>query len=185
MPDEKDVVSNSYRCYTCNKTGHLRKDCPDHDKNSNLNLNFMVIPPLTENLLTSYDLKSHWILDSGATEHICGSASLISMGSLATLPSPEKLTVGNGQILQAVQSGSVYFNDVSLSGVLLCEQCPVNIISEGKLLEKGLSINKSSKHGCMIKKGKKVIMTAKLQNKLLFVDQALLSSELADIRRFR
>ena len=198
LPDKK---GRDRRCFSCNKTGHLQRDCPDKllkSKNkakenerknaaevANLNLNFMMMTPLTSNLFASFDFKSHWILDSGATEHVCSSSSLMSLGTLSTLTTPAKLTVGNGQVLQAMQMGTVYFNDVSLSGVLVCEQCPVNIISEGKLLEKGLSISKNAQTGCVIKKGKKIIMTAKLQNKLLFVDKALLSSELAEIRRCR
>ena len=61
----------------------------------------------------------------------------------------------------------------------------VNIVSEGRLLEKGLTITKTSKDGCLIKQGKNVIMTARIQNKLTFVDRALNSSGLADLRRFR
>jgi hypothetical protein len=69
--------------------------------------------------------------------------------------------------------------------VLVCEQCPVNIISEGKLIEKGLVITKSAEQGCLIKKGNDVIMTAKIQNKLMFIDRAMLSSTLSDIRQIR
>jgi hypothetical protein len=189
------------KCYSCNKTGHLRKDCPDKNSKSkskanenkkkndnevsNLNLNFMMISPVSASVYASFDLKSHWILDSGATEHICSSTALVSAGSLSALTPPAHLTVGNGQVLHASQQGTVHFNDVSFSGVLVCEQCPVNIISEGKLLEKGLTINKTLTGGCQIKSGKKVIMTAKLQNKLMFVDKAMLSTTLADVRRFR
>jgi hypothetical protein len=136
-------------------------------------------------MFASFDLKSHWILDSGATEHICSSAMLVTQGTLVNLSVPAQLTVGNGQVLQASQSGTVHFNDVSLSGVLLCEQCPVNIISEGKLLEKGLTITKSAQQGCLIMQGKNVIMTARIQNKLMFVDKAVLCSALTDVRRIR
>jgi hypothetical protein len=145
----------------------------------------MMISPVSASLFASFDLKSQWILDSGATEHICSSAQLVTQGTLATLSVPSQLTVGNGQVLVASQSGTVHFNDVSLSGVLVCEQCPVNIISEGKLLEKGLTITKSALHGCLIMQGKNVIMTARIQNKLMFVDKAVLSSDLIDVRRIR
>ena len=102
-----------------------------------------------------------------------------------TLSVPVQMTVGNGQVLQATQSCTVKFNDVTISGVLVCEQCPVNIISEGKLIEKGLIITKSAKEGCLIKKGNDVIMTAKIQNKLMFIERAMLSSTLSDIRQIR
>jgi hypothetical protein len=189
------------KCYTCNKVGHLRQNCPlknDKSKNraqenqrnntnavQNLSLNFMMISPVCASMFASFDLKSHWILDSGATEHICSSAMLVTQGTLVNLSVPAQLTVGNGQVLQASQSGTVHFNDVSLSGVLLCEQCPVNIISEGKLLEKGLTITKSAQQGCLIMQGKNVIMTARIQNKLMFVDKAVLCSALTDVRRIR
>ena len=152
---------------------------------SNLSLNFMMISPVSASLFSSFNLKTEWILDSGATEHICASANWISAGTLKTLSTPAQLTVGNGQVLQAEKSGTVHFNDVSLSDVLVCEQCPVNIVSEGRLLEKGLTITKTSKDGCLIKQGKNVIMTARIQNKLMFVNKALNSSVLADLRRFR
>ena len=189
------------KCYTCNKVGHLRQNCPmknDQSKNraqenqrnnanaiNNLSLNFMMMSPVTANLFTSFNLKSEWILDSGATEHICSSADWVTNGTLYTLIAPTQLTVGNGQVLQAAKAGTVHFNDVSLSGVLVCEQCPVNIISEGKLLEKGLTISKSALKGCLIMQGKNVIMTARIQNKLMFVDKAVQSSNLVDVRRIR
>jgi hypothetical protein len=189
------------KCYSCNKVGHLRQNCPlknaqskdkaranqrnNADAIHNLSLNFMMMSPVAASLFASFDLKSHWILDSGATEHISSSAKLVTQGTLATLSVPAQLTVGNGQVLQASQCGTVHFNDVSLSGVLVCEQCPVNIISEGKLLEKGLTIIKSAQQGCLIMQGKNVIMTARIQNKLMFVDKAVLSSDLIDIRRIR
>ena len=189
------------KCFGCNKVGHLRQNCPLKNVQSkdkaranqrnndaavnNLSLNFMMISPVSASLFASFDLKSQWILDSGATEHICSSAQLVTQGTLATLSVPSQLTVGNGQVLVASQSGTVHFNDVSLSGVLVCEQCPVNIISEGKLLEKGLTITKSALHGCLIMQGKNVIMTARIQNKLMFVDKAVLSSDLIDVRRIR
>jgi hypothetical protein len=189
------------KCYSCNKVGHLRQNCPlknDQSKDkakanqrnnaneiNNLSLNFMMISPVSASLFASFDLKSQWILDSGATEHICSSAKLVTQGTLATLSVPAQLTVGNGQVLQASQSGTVHFNDVSLSGVLVCEQCPVNIISEGKLIEKGLTITKSAQQGCQIMQGENVIMTARIQNKLMFVDKAVLSSDLIDVRRIK
>jgi hypothetical protein len=189
------------KCYSCNKVGHLRQNCPlknDQSKDkakanqrnnaneiNNLSLNFMMISPVSASLFASFDLKSQWILDSGATEHICSSAKLVTQGTLATLSVPTQLTVGNGQVLQASQSGTVHFNDVSLSGVLVCEQCPVNIISEGKLIEKGLTITKSAQQGCQIMQGENVIMTARIQNKLMFVDKAVLSSDLIDVRRIK
>ena len=195
------VPSNTYLCHTCNKPGHFRKDCPvknnfskdkakDNAKKnasaiSNLSLNFMMMSPLTANLFTTYDLKAEWIMDGGATEHLCNNEKWVTNGTLKTLSTPALLTVGNGQVLQAAKSGTVHFNDVSLSDVLVCDQCPVNIISEGKLLEKGLTITKTLKDGCLVKSGKNVIMSARMQNKLMFVDKAMLSSNLSAIRRFR
>jgi hypothetical protein len=195
------VPSNTYLCHTCHKPGHFRKDCPVKNSSSkdkardnakknasaiaNLSLNFMMISPLTANLFTTFDLKAEWIMDGGATEHLCNTESWVTNGTLKTLPTPALLTVGNGQVLKAAKSGTVHFNDVSLSDVLICEQCPVNIISEGKLLKKGLTITKTLKDGCLVKSGKNVIMSARMQNKLMFVDKAMLSSNLTAIRRFR
>ena len=205
VPESKHVhaavPSNTYLCHTCHKPGHFRKDCPvknnvskdkarDNAKKnasaiSNLSLNFMMMSPLTANLFTTFDLKTEWIMDGGATEHLCNTESWVTSGTLKTLSTPALLTVGNGQVLKAAKSGTVHFNDVSLSDVLICEECPINIISEGKLLEKGLTITKTLKDGCLVKSGKNVIMSARMQNKLMFVDKAMLSSNLTAIRRFR
>jgi len=189
------------KCYSCNKVGHLRQNCPlknDQSKNrarenqqnnanaiNNLSLNFMMMSPMSSSVFASIDLKTIWIMDSGSTEHLTKSAKNAIDGTLMTLSVPVQMTVGNGQILQATQSCTVKFNDVTISGVLVCEQCPVNIISEGKLIEKGLVITKSAEQGCLIKKGNDVIMTAKIQNKLMFIDRAMLSSTLSDIRQIR
>ena len=189
------------KCYGCNKVGHLRQHCPLKNAQSkdkaranqrnndaavnNLSLNFMMMSPMSSSVFASFDLKTIWIMDSGSTEHLTKSAKNAIEGTLMTLSVPVQMTVGNGQVLQATQSCTVKFNDVTISGVLVCEQCPVNIISEGKLIEKGLIITKSAKEGCLVKKGNDVIMTAKIQNKLMFIDRAMLSSTLSDIRQIR
>ena len=195
------VKKDDRKCYGCNKVGHLRQNCPRKNAQSkdkakanqrnndvavnNLSLNFMMMSPMSSSVFASIDLRTIWIMDSGSTEHLTKSAKNAIEGTLMTLSVPVQMTVGNGQVLQATQSCTVKFNDVTISGVLVCEQCPVNIISEGKLIEKGLIITKSAKEGCLIKKGNDVIMTAKIQNKLMFIDRAMLSSTLSDIRQIR
>ena len=51
---------------------------------ANLSLNFMMISPLTANLFTTFDLKAEWIMDGGATEHLCNTESWVTNGTLKT-----------------------------------------------------------------------------------------------------
>jgi hypothetical protein len=63
---------------------------------------------------------------------------------------------------------------VKVTNVFLCQECPVNILSESRLMLAGLDISKSAQdHSAKLSKNGKVLMTAALKNGLFVIDKAL------------
>ena len=65
------------KCFYCNKDGHWKRNCPKYlaelrEKKATSKYDLLII----ESLLVEDD-KSAWIIDSGATNHVCSSLQLL------------------------------------------------------------------------------------------------------------
>ena len=114
------------KCHHCGKIGHIKRDCwelmkkPEkstpswNGKNRSKMQNACIaeqeeekeeiISLVAENVLTA-NRKSNWIVDSGATCHMCNKEELFS--ELSSLEIPQDITVGNGYSVQAIGKGTV------------------------------------------------------------------------------
>ena len=52
----------------------------------------------------------------------------------------------NDHVMSPTHSGSVMVGGIKISNVFLCQECPVNILSESRLMLAGVGISKKS-HG--------------------------------------
>ena len=68
------------------------------------------------------------------------------MGILDTAPVDESVvfTVGNSNFMRPSSVGSKVLGDIRVRNVYVCEECPVNILSESCLLSQGVDIEKKS-----------------------------------------
>ncbi|KAK9758022.1 hypothetical protein RND81_01G201300 [Saponaria officinalis] len=77
-------------------------------------------------------MQNSWILDSGATDHMCANKSLFSR--LACIPNPYTISLPNGQIVTIDSVGIVPINsDITLSDVLYVPCFKFNLLSVAKL----------------------------------------------------
>ena len=115
---------------------------------------------------------ARWLLDGGSSEHIARSKDRFIEGSLVLLKTRIILMVGNGQNLIATHDGNVQFNNVVVKGVLFCQECPVDVLSEGKFLELDCTIQKNCKDALFVTKGDQAIFKAEPVQRLMFLSHA-------------
>ena len=119
----------------------------------------------------SNDGPARWLLDGGSSEHIARSKDRFIEGSLVLLKTRIILMVGNGQNLIATHSGDVQFNNVVVQGILFCQECPIDVLSEGKFLELGCTIQKN-KDALFVTKENQAIFKAEPAQRLMFLSHA-------------
>jgi hypothetical protein len=84
--------------------------------------------------------------------------------------------VGNGQNLIATHDGDVKFNNVIVKGVLFCQECPIDVLSEGKFLELGCTIQKN-KDALFVTKENQAVFKAEPIHRLMFLSHAATSDQ--------
>lgn len=170
------------KCFCCGSLEHCIKDCPKKNefakfqaalqtKGSTMavNCNFVFMP----HLMAVKPKSSVWMMDGGSSEHITHNDHLLT--KRLTLSVPLVLMVGNGQTLVAKTSGTLMLNDVAINNVLLCKECPMNILSEGRLLELGCEISKSATMAVISRNGIAMLKASPV-GRLMFVNQAYSNS---------
>ena len=145
------VNKKKLRCHFCNKIGHFKRDCAefakvkdqskpvqtqkktkvgafkltitadnaDNENSSDSESTGVVVQHVLSACFNGHD---QWILDSGATCHMCNNTA--SFDDLQPLPKSLNVTLGDGRNVQAVGQGSVVFNEfVAGQGKLYATQC--------------------------------------------------------------
>ena len=173
-------------CWKCGAKGHVSSSCPLKAKIDDFigklrssesggrigvveGVNRLTLTILLSNVSSN---SGEWILDSGAAYHISNSP----LGILDTAPVDESVvfTVGNSNFMRPSSVGSKVLGDIRVRNVYVCEECPVNILSESCLLSQGVDIEKkSSSKVATVLYGGQPIMLAELRRGLFVVTQAL------------
>ena len=169
---KKKFVKGRITCYNCNKPGHIAKDCryPKRDrgyKNANINIKSDKKVKIDEDDNHLFHISSKhinakkaWILDSGATNHMCCDKAMFKVLE----PYKSVVQVGDGRKLQVKGIGTVECEIIiknnkkklTISETLYLPDLSTNLISIGVLSEKGFNIN-FEKDLCKITKENEVI----------------------------
>eukprot|EP00877_Chromochloris_zofingiensis_P010252 jgi/Chrzof1/5480/Cz16g04260.t1 len=119
------------KCYYCGKKGHLKRDCRKKkaDEQRGPSTKASTTMAWTAACNTSISLSSGtWVLDSGASRHVCKERSL--MQNLQQLNQPVYITYGNGSTGVAQNMGEVVLNDrIRLRNVLFDPTAVGNLLS--------------------------------------------------------
>eukprot|EP00924_Labyrinthula_sp_SR-Ha-C_P010329 maker-scaffold_23-snap-gene-3.42-mRNA-1 protein AED:0.28 eAED:0.32 QI:0/0/0/1/0.33/0.5/4/0/1204 len=151
---------SSVKCFGCGKKGHFRSECPErsakkgkghHEKEKKKQREeaWMCAAKLNRNRIS-------FILDSGATQHVCGERDLFSN----KIKIPEKqISTASGEICTD-KAGDVKLTlengkPISLSGVLHWSGAPM-LLSVAALTEKGVDVVFSKDVAKIISKGEVV-----------------------------
>ena len=190
-------------CYFCHKRGHIKKNCEEYAKANNqgkpaqarkktMGAFKVTITAEDENssdvencglvvhhaLIGGPSTNSQWILDSGATCHMCNKETMFN--NLQALSVPLNVTLGDGRNLQAVGRGNVTLKmNLPQGKVQICTLHDVLLVPQ--LAYNLLSITSASKRGktttftettCEIRSLKsKLIAIGHREGSLYYLDQ--------------
>lgn len=153
-------------CYKCKEFGHIKKNCPlwkrgkkETAQKSEEDMSFLA----TEKALSSAQTANKvWIIDSGATSHMCHNKELFV--NMELFQHPLCVSVGDGRELEAKGRGSVHMDVIvdgnsrvcSLRDVLYVPGLQYNLISIYKAGKAGIE-SRFDENGCDMSKDGNVL----------------------------
>ena len=179
--------SKGPKCYGCQRFGHIQRNCPErtrfsaeseyrkpfrkgrkgvknevnHTRENGTDSEENVIGLVTYHVLSAVETNEtdSWIIDSGATCHICNNRQ--SFVNFHTLEKPQEVTLGDGHTLSATGTGNVTLETVldngktkicQLHDVLYVPKLAYNLLSVSNTTEAG-KIVKFNSSDCQILDG--------------------------------
>ena len=153
-------------CFKCKKQGHIARDCPDQKKGKPARASAVV--GLMAGISSFLDGK--WILDSGATHHMCCSEN--DFDALNTHSELRPITLPDGGEADGKGVGSVFWSsdvgEVEFRDNMYVPEFKQNLVSVHRITQSGgkvVFINK----GAEIIVNDQVVATASLQRNGLYV----------------
>jgi hypothetical protein len=150
-PEQRNKRKN-VKCYNCQKMGHYASECNNQknapikqkgeDANTTTQGMFVVTcieARYNEEVNDTCVHKDRWLLDSGATVHICNDERIMEDKRAVR----ETVLVGNGAAIVATVSGTVTLTTtdkgkvLKLTNVLYAPEFKQNIISISRIIDKG------------------------------------------------
>lgn len=150
----KSKAKGTARCHYCKQLGHFQRQCPERlsakqqestaeDKKREKSKSTR-IGLITHHLLKACEPTHHWIVDSGATCHICSSREYFE--TFHSLQKSLQVTLGDGHQVEATGTGIVTLKLKlpgggsiigSLKDVLYVPKLTYNLLSVPKVTEAG------------------------------------------------
>ena len=173
------------RCHFCNKFGHIQRNCHEREKKLAMEASSHHHSKKTKHKVNSVNTRGHsdntdsdevglvvqhalsadvvnkptdtdWIVDSGATCHVCHDRSLFT--ELENLKKPLDIILGDGRTLNATGCGTVILmlesgslrRKCKFHDVLYVPELTYNLLSVSKAVDKGISFTFKESE-CIIK----------------------------------
>lgn len=168
--------SKGPKCYKCKRYGHVRKNCPQNkDRAYRADAEESSDESVTIVLEHGLSVKScrEWIVDSGATTHMCNDETLFTDMNVVN---DVKVSMGDGRVLKAFGRGHVKLNVSNRSEHVLCDVLYVpdlayNLLSVSSLGKADGLITVFCESGCEMKTTEgKVVATGTRSGKLYYLD---------------
>ena len=163
----------SVQCYNCGKRGHYARDCwaksngsrERHEDHSNVAFN-----------ATEGGMDEYWVMDSGATAHMCKDreAFVDYTGATRTrivssAKNSARLTVlGQGTVNLRIWNGTAWIN-ARLENVLHVQDLNKNLFSLTAVTSRGMKVE-ISRDGCIVSKGEHVVATGSRRGMLMILN---------------
>ena len=159
----------TFKCHFCGKIGHFKRDCRKflatqaqgkQSANSTEEKRDEIL--VTTHALTTTE-KGAWIVDSGATAHMCNDVSLFT--DMKKLEPPIQVTLGDGRSLEGKGEGTVVIETLlpdgstticRLENTVFVPGLSYSLLSVSKASTTGKTV-KFNKTRCEILNGQKII----------------------------
>lgn len=164
-------------CYFCKLPGHWKSQCRKYLKNQENKKTHGETSKsddgsafITGTVCTN-DIEESWLLDSGASDHMCGKINWFY--NYVLFDEPIQVRIGDGSILLAKGKGNIKilsfannkWNNNYLLDVLYVPELKYNLFSCCTALDKGLTLS-SDKNKCMFSRNGQIVCTGERQGKL-------------------
>ena len=174
-----------FTCHYCHKPGHFKKDCQKYlaaqKKQASVAEKKKPTGSGGETFVTIHALASTssgaWIIDSGATCHMCNDKELFV--DVRHLNTPQQVTLGDGSLLEGPAEGTVKLDMIlpggstqkcKLKDVLYVPKLSYSLLSVSKASEAGKT-TKFDKSGCnILNQEKKIIAVATKHGNLYYLE---------------
>ena len=147
--------SEDFICHYCKKPGHIKRDCrklaakynkPFHSANKAARREQQSSDEEAMMVRRAFlaTPRGDWIVDSGATCHMCNDKQVF--GELRSLYVPQEVILGDGHVLEAIAEGTVSLQMLLPDGNM--KRCDLkNVLLVPKLSHNLLSVLKASESG--------------------------------------
>jgi len=149
------------KCFYCQKEGHWKRDCNKRKADEGKDIPQATSQELGGIAFTVLDRTTvgaqgrQWIVDSGASQHLCGNRSAFTAGTYQEI-TPRAIEIADQSKIQAVGIGIVRLGELELSNVLLVPQLGGNLLSVARMIDSGYEVRFTSAK-CAISKSQFVI----------------------------
>lgn len=179
---KKDKSLKSVKCYNCNMTGHISKNCPKKTKDKNSDA---VLLSSSAFLVNSTSIDNDWFFDSAATSNMTKNKTWLK--NICVSKTSEIITANNGtmsvdcvgevaeKIIVAREE-----KDITIKNVQYVPDIVANLLSVGQIV-KNDNVVVFHKNGCEVyDSSRKVIATGSVMNNMFKLDKARSSNSLIE-----
>lgn len=173
------VHKSTRKCFQCGKVGHLKKDCKSNNKGNCCNYckkknhkssdcwfknknkknnvndikqsNAFSVFELSSLFYSQLERENCFVMDSGATEHMCHDVNMFT--KYKKLDSPRPIVIGDGKVIQAIGTGIITLEaytgkewiNTTLNNVLHVPDIKMNLFSVSSTADRGYVVTVNSK----------------------------------------